>query len=139
MMLFNFIDDPDAAHEWRVINDTVMGGVSESTFEPTNTGAAFHGTVSLAHGGGFASVRAPTGAYDLSKAAGLQVHLRGDGKRYMWTLYTHPGGRISYRISFDAPTEWTMLTLPFDACEPYRRGRRVPGAPPFDEIGRAHV
>jgi monofunctional biosynthetic peptidoglycan transglycosylase len=130
--LFDFGDAADSPSAWRTVNDTVMGGVSESAFVPTDDGAAFCGTVSLEHGGGFASVRAPEGRYDLTGATGVRLRVRGDGKRYNLTLYTRPGGRISYRVPFTAPEQWANVGLSFDALTPYRRGRRVPNAPPFD-------
>lgn len=135
--LFDFAQTPDAASRWRTLNDTVMGGVSESRFEATDDGAVFRGTVSLDRGGGFASVRAPESTYDLSDADSIRLQLRGDGKRYKLTLYTHPGGRVSYRAPFEAPpggapTAWTTVQVPFDTLTPYRRGQPMPGAPPFD-------
>lgn len=125
---------PDAAppSDWRVINDTVMGGVSESQFVATEAGAAFAGTVSLEHGGGFASVRSPEGTYDLSAHDGLRLRLRGDGKRYWLTTYTEAGGPVSYRTSMQPPADWTTVSVPFDELVPYRRGTQVPEAPPFD-------
>ena len=128
--LFDFSSAADA-DDWRTINDTVMGGVSTSEFVATDDGAAFRGTVSLEHGGGFASVRAPEDAYDLSGADGLRLGARGDGKRYMLTLYTRPGGRISYRVPFQPVDAWDTYDLAFDALTPFRRGRRVPDAPAF--------
>lgn len=122
----------DAPADWRSIDDPVMGGVSESTFAATEAGAAFTGTVSLKQGGGFASVRAPASHYDLSDHDGLRLRLRGDGKRYWLTTYTSPGGSISYRASLHPPTEWTTVAVRFDALTPYRRGTKVPDAPPFD-------
>lgn len=130
MTLFDF-QSPDAANGWRTVNDTVMGGQSTSEFVATDDGAAFRGTVSLANGGGFASVRAPDGTYDLSGADALRLHVRGGGKRYEATLYIHPGGRISYRAPFEAPDDWQAVVLPFDAFTPFRRGRHVPDAPPL--------
>jgi monofunctional biosynthetic peptidoglycan transglycosylase len=129
--LFDF-QTPDAAENWRTINDTVMGGVSTSEFVATDEGAVFQGTVSLDRGGGFASVRAPEDRYDLSGTGGLRLVVRGDEKRYKLTLYTRSGGRISYRVPFDAPRTWHTVALSFDALTPFRRGRRVPDAPPFD-------
>jgi monofunctional biosynthetic peptidoglycan transglycosylase len=132
--LFDFYS-ADAAEHWRIINDTVMGGVSTSAFVATGDGAAFRGTVSLEHGGGFASVRAPEDDYDLSGAAGIRLVARGDGKRYNLTLYTQAGGRISYRVPFQPGDDWTTIDLPFEALTPYRRGRHVPDAPPFAPSG----
>lgn len=131
--LFDFSSSPsESPSAWRSVDDPVMGGVSESTFEATDDGAAFTGTVSLKQGGGFCSVRAPAGPYDLSGAAGLRLRLRGDGKRYWVTLYTEPGGRVSYRAPIQPPVRWATVDVPFATLTPYRRGREVPDAPPFD-------
>jgi monofunctional biosynthetic peptidoglycan transglycosylase len=58
--------------------------------------------------------------------------VRGDGKHYWLTTYTATGGPISYRTSFHPPTDWTIVSVPFDTLTPYRRGTKVPDAPPFD-------
>lgn len=57
MILFDF-KDLSAATSWYGVNDTVMGGLSRSklTISPLGYGI-FSGHVSLANGGGFASVR----------------------------------------------------------------------------------
>jgi len=131
-LLFDFSSaSPDDPSEWRSVDDPVMGGVSESEFVATDDGAAFTGTVSLEQGGGFASVRAPASERDLSGVAGLQVRLRGDGKRYWFTAYTQPGGSLSYRASLQPPSTWTTMAVHFDELTPYRRGTTVPDAPPF--------
>jgi monofunctional biosynthetic peptidoglycan transglycosylase len=132
-VLFDFAaPDPDPAAAWRSVNDVVMGGVSEGSFEPAEAGAAFTGTVSLERGGGFASVRAPEASYDLSGADGLRLRLRGDGKRYWCTLYTTAGRSVSYRAPIAPPEDWTTLAVPFGDLVPYRRGTKRPDAPPFD-------
>ena len=45
-----------------------MGGVSASQVTVTAEGLVFSGEVSLAHNGGFASIRARLGEYDLAGA-----------------------------------------------------------------------
>ena len=131
--MFDFTSpNSDPVRSWYNIDDPVMGGVSNSTFEATDEGAAFAGTVSLEQGGGFASVRAPESTYDLSGHEGLRLRLRGDGKRYWFTAYTTAGGSVSYRIPIEPPTEWTTVRVPFADLTPYRRGTTVSGAPPFD-------
>ena len=131
--LFDFSpSDPDDPSDWRSIDDPVMGGLSESRFVATKQGAAFAGTVSLKQGGGFASVRAPESKRDLSGAEGLQVRLRGDGKRYWLTTYTEAGGSISYRAPIEPPKRWATIDVPFRTLTPYRRGTEVPDAPPFE-------
>jgi len=131
-ILFDFSPpSPDDPSAWRSTDDPVMGGVSESEFVATEEGAAFTGTVSLQHGGGFASVRAPEMECDLSTFDGLRTRLRGDGKRYWLTTYTGPGGSISYRSPIEPPAHWSTVVVPFETLTPYRRGTPVPDAPPF--------
>jgi len=131
-VLFDFSTSPTAASDWQSVDDPVMGGVSESAFVATDHGAAFTGTVRLQHGSGFASVRAPDDRYDLSGAEGLALRLRGDGQRYWVTLYTDPGGPISYRRRIESPEQWSTVRVPFEDLTPYRRGTTAPDAPPFD-------
>lgn len=130
--LFNFSPPSADAANWRSIDDPVMGGVSESDFVDTDEGAAFTGTVSLKQGGGFASVRAPESNYDLSGHDGLRLRLCGDGKQYWFTAYTTAGGPTSYRTPIQPPEQWTTVAVPFETLTPYRRGTKVPDAPPFD-------
>ena len=55
-MLFDF--RVDSAADWIVVNDAVMGGLSQSSFtKPVADFASFTGDVSLRNNGGFASVR----------------------------------------------------------------------------------
>jgi len=128
--LFDFTDS-DAPSGWRIVNDTVMGGQSDSRFVDADGAARFEGTV-VQDGGGFVSIRAPEGTYDVSGGDGLRLTVRGDGRRYNLTAYTQDGGGVSYRETFVPESEWATVDVRFDALTPYRRGRRVPGAPPFD-------
>jgi len=132
-LLFDFRDAADV-DAWRIINDTVMGGVSSSRFEATGDGAVFAGTVSLDQGGGFVSMRSPEGTYDLSEGDGLRLFIRGSGKTFKLTFYTEPGGRVSYRAPFTPPstTGWEAVDVFFDELTPFVRGRHVPDAPAFD-------
>jgi monofunctional biosynthetic peptidoglycan transglycosylase len=132
-LLFDF-RNTDGIDAWRIINDTVMGGVSSSRFEATGEGAAFTGTVSLDRGGGFVSMRSPKGSYDLSGSDGLRIWMRGSDKTFQLTVYTEPGGRVSYRAPFTPPStaDWEAVDVFFDDLTPFVRGRHVPDAPAFD-------
>ncbi len=133
-LLFDF-SRPDAARRWRTVNDDVMGGVSTSRFAPTDHGTAvFEGTISLDHGGGFATVRGPIVPFDLSRFEGLAVHLRGDGRHYAVNLFlADPAGALSYRRRFATTVdEWQTVHAAFQDLTPTFRGRPVPDAPSFD-------
>jgi len=132
--LYRFEDAADAV-DWQPVDDVVMGGVSSSELAlgPQQTGI-FSGVLSLAHGGGFASVRTRPRSVDLSAYEGLEIRVRGDGKRYQLRLRTHPGfDGVAYQVAFDAEQgTWHTLRFPFDAFSPTFRGRTVPNAPALD-------
>ena len=134
LQLFDF-RTPESLELWGSIDDQVMGGVSQSRFSGSSTGAAvFSGNVSFEHHGGFASVRSVPGNYDLSSYSGLELHVHGDGKKYKLSLTTDPRFEsITYRARFETETEkWMMLKIPFDHFQPTFRGQIVPDAPPLD-------
>ncbi len=131
LMLFDF-GNPDSMNQWRPINDGVMGGVSNCQFvvEDCRVGV-FSGTVSLANNGGFASVRSRPARCDLRQYAGLELHARGDGKRYQLRMRDNPAfDGITYTVHFDTRQDiWQTIRFPFSHFKPTFRGRYVSGAP----------
>lgn len=120
--------------DWEIVNDTVMGGVSESAITRTERGTwLFTGDVSLANNGGFASVQAHIDAIDLSAFSGLRLRVRGDGNRYGLNLRSPGMVRVSYRKKFATVAgHWTEIDVPFAQLEPVSFGNRVSDAPPLD-------
>ncbi|NBB86211.1 MAG: CIA30 family protein [Bacteroidetes bacterium] len=130
-LLLDFSDEAHVA-AFAPVDDVVMGGRSQSQLHARPGHASFQGTVSLAQGGGFASVQCTLEA-DWSAHDGVQLRVRGDGQRYAFNLYNAPRPRrIAYRHLFDAPPEWKSIDVPFEALQPRFRGRAVPEAYPFD-------
>ena len=134
-LLFNFAD-PLAAQGWRAIDDRVMGGASRSRLRADPQGhAVFEGEVSLAHGGGFASVRSPAGAFGGADAREVVVEARGSGGPFKLALLVDDGfDSPAWQCGLDpAPgPAWQHLHLRLAAFEARFRGRAVPGAPPLD-------
>ena len=130
------IDFSDSSERgmWERVDDVVMGGLSESLLSPADTTAVFHGTVSLEHFGGFASVRSLPRDFGLGGYDGLIVTVRGDGRRYRLRLKTDDDLEgISYQaIFFTDPATWTESRLSFDEFVPVFRGSLVEGAPDLD-------
>ena len=120
---------------WRVVNDGVMGGLSESVLELSREGTAiFKGFVSLENNGGFASTRGDFEVMDLSGFEGVTLRVRGDGRSYQLRFRTD-GSRqgMAYKSEFrTSPGEWMELSLPFSGFEPTVRGYRPPGVGPLD-------
>lgn len=122
------------AAPWQIVNDDVMGGVSTSNLNMEATAAVFQGELSKRNNGGFASVRLVINAPDLTSCDAFRLTLRGDGRRYRFTVRTAdcPEG-VSYQCGLDTRSgEWeTHLTL-FHRFVASIRGRILPDAPPMD-------
>jgi len=132
--LFRF-DVPAAVAGWSAIDDRVMGGRSHSALRHSaGAYASFSGEVSLAQGGGFASVRSAPQDLGAPGAGAYALDVRGDGKRYKLALRTDDGfDGISYQAPFVAPSgEFTTIRLPVSAFVATFRGRAFASAPPLD-------
>jgi monofunctional biosynthetic peptidoglycan transglycosylase len=117
---------------WEVVNDEVMGGISQSQMIITsNKTALFQGELSLENYGGFASVRTNPQDFQLTGYAGLILRVKGDGKRYRLRLRTDDKFEgIAYQASFMTQSEkWIDVQLPFREFVPVFRGRVVSDAP----------
>ncbi len=128
--LFDFTG-ADAAKEWQIVNDGVMGGVSQSSFKIIDKKTMeFFGTLSLANNGGFASVRSKARNLNLEKGDTLVAKVRGDGREYLLNLYPN-NQRMAY--SYRAPVrtkkdEWIEVKVPLDKFEATSFGRKVMNA-----------
>jgi len=126
--------------KWSVVNDGVMGGISQSRIQRTSRETAvFAGVLSLENNGGFASVRAVVGPLDLSSYAGIEIRVRGDGRSYQLRLRTNDRfDGAAYRAHFETHTgEWVTARIPFDQFVPTFRGRTLSDAPAL-EPSRIH-
>lgn len=124
-----------SAESWRVVNDGVMGGRSQSDIRDSGRGTAiFSGVVSLENNGGFASVRKTLESIDLSGSTALAVRVLGDGQRYLLRLRTNDRfDGLAYQATFDtAPDEWQVFVIPFSEFLPTFRGRTILDAGPLD-------
>lgn len=127
-------DDAATVAAWRAIDDAVMGGRSASRLAFVADHAVWSGIVSLAQGGGFASVRSPAGDYAAAGACGYVVTARGDGRRYGLRLFTGEGlDGTGYQAEFTPPAgAWAEVAIPLAAFRARFRGRVLDDAPPLD-------
>ena len=127
LVLFDF-NDGSAGSGWKSVNDTVMGGVSNSRMTTSDTGhALFTGSVSLENNGGFASVRGPNFSNRLGGYRGIAVRVRGDGKTYKVGLRTDElFDGVFHQASFATKKgEWQEIQIPFTDFIPTYHGRRL--------------
>lgn len=142
-LLFGFEDNNSRELAWGALDDIVMGGVSESTFQIDRRGSeiggptgVFKGVVSTANNGGFTSIRTKNFSVpeDLSAYDGLELRLKGDGRKYKLIIRTSSDwDTVGYTASFDTVAgQWQSIRLPFSSLRPIFRARTVSDAPPFD-------
>ncbi len=131
LTLFDF-DEPQEIDQWYSINDGVMGGVSLGSFAQLEPGVAqFRGRISFENKGGFSSVRTRPLKVSLAGYDGIELRVRGDGKKYKLRLKTDTGPEgFCYEVPFNTTSEsWEDLRLPFEKARAKLRGLRVPFAP----------
>ncbi|GMH30480.1 hypothetical protein Nepgr_032323 [Nepenthes gracilis] len=142
-LLFGFEGDSYRELPWGTLDDVVMGGVSESTFQIDPTGGEnggptgiFQGIVSTANNGGFTSIRTRNFSVpeDLSAYDGLQLRLKGNGFRYKLIVRTSSDwDTVGYTASLDTVDgQWQSIQVRFSSLRPVFRARTVSDAPPFD-------
>lgn len=131
-------DPSNSEIHWVNVDDPVMGGLSRSHTQLVNAadGAVlvFEGEVSLQNNGGFCSTRTEGHHWELSDGVTrFDVAIRGDGKRYKFTVRTSDHQFGSYRQEFDTqPDELTTLSFAAEDFEMYRRGTHIADAPALD-------
>lgn len=135
--IFDFSQSPQSVQEtWGALDDVVMGGVSESDLRLEGDCAVFSGNVSTANSGGFASVRTRNfePVLDLSDYEGVELRVRGDGKRYKFFIRCEDRwDGVGYAHSFDTAADgWITVQIPFDQLIPVFRAKTVDRAEPVN-------
>jgi len=127
---------------WEVINDGVMGGISESNFQikPDQT-AVFSGRVSLENNGGFASVRASLRESVSGNFEKIAIRVKGDGKIYSLRIRTEQNfDGVAYACSFlSIKDEWTGHEFSPAEFVPTFRGRTLSNVPPLNNLNISHI
>jgi hypothetical protein len=115
--------------DWRLITDTVMGGVSEGKMvHGKRDGKActvLNGDVSTDNNGGFIQI-----AMDIDKSLaekvsaydGVRIRVLGNGQAYNLHLRTRDlwFPWQAYRSTFDSGSEWQQVDLPFNRFTAYK-------------------
>lgn len=136
-ILFDFSNSAtDISKTWGALDDVVMGGVSNSSFQWSNGKAVFAGNVSTSNSGGFASVRTRNfdPAIDLSGYTGIELRVKGDGNRYKFLVRDDDGwDSIGYSYSFDTVAhEWINVRVSFSELIPVFRAKTMANAMPMN-------
>ncbi len=126
----------DKKLEWQIINDGVMGGLSEGRFKinPDQT-ADFWGNVSLENNGGFASVRALLNEPASGNFGKIVLRVKGDGKTYSFRIRTDANfDGVAYACNFTTKRdEWTEHEFSPTDFTPTFRGSILQNTTPLNE------
>ncbi|MEM9824576.1 MAG: CIA30 family protein, partial [Bacteroidota bacterium] len=111
-LLFDFNEECNL-DQWRVVNDGVMGGLSQGTLNLNEKGhAVFAGQVSLDNNGGFTSIRHRFDQKSIKGASQIVLRLKGDGKRYQFRVKSKSNDWHSYIYYFKTSGEWETIVVP---------------------------
>lgn len=123
-LLFDFGVNKDFG-KWTIVNDGVMGGLSQSKAILDGDAVLFSGNVSLKNNGGFVSLRSALGNYDLSEYSYCEIRFKSDTKRKFEVLIERdtPFYLPKFRTSFATTNEdWETITIPLRDFELSRMG-----------------
>lgn len=124
-MIYNFTKNA-SLHDWRIIDDGVMGGVSSGNFKIDEDGnGVFYGNVSTANNGGFSSVRYQCSKVNVHTKSKIVVRLKGDGKVYQLRIKDNVSTYYAYITTFQTSGEWEEHTIHLSDLYPSFRGRRL--------------
>lgn len=129
--IFDFNTSSDMK-EWVVVNDGVMGGLSEGSMKLNDQGdAEFSGYVTTANNGGFSSVRYNFDPKDVYNYNYIVLKIKGDGKKYQFRIKKSSYDRASYISTFKTTGEWETIKIPLSDFYPSFRGNKLE-RPNFD-------
>ncbi|NBB89135.1 MAG: CIA30 family protein [Bacteroidetes bacterium] len=124
-LLFDFSSDSDIS-SWRIVDDGVMGGLSQGHFQLTDDGhGLYSGQISLKNNGGFSSLRYNPQVVRLDGEKEVVLHIKGDGKRYQCRLKSSDSDAHSYAHFFETSGEWETVRIPLSQFYPTFRGRTL--------------
>lgn len=115
--------NPNTMRDCWVVNDGVMGGISQSALRQDAQGMFFEGLISLENNGGFASMRALTQFPQGTQL--IQLLAKGDGKQYKLVLRTALAPRVNYTADFIAEPSWQTHPFNLNQFKPTFRGQAI--------------
>jgi len=134
IVLYDFADQSDVS-DWFNQNDTVMGGVSDSTTTWVDGQLVFSGNLSLDNNGGFTSTFGPINDQLptlMSGAEAIVVTARGDGKTYLMQIRNYDNTRYVQRFTTvaDVEQDYVLPLADFESVD--WRLSVIPNAAPID-------
>lgn len=113
------------SQDWRVLSDSVMGGLSYGRIQYMENSLQFKGEVSLENNGGFSSIRSHWSEMDLSRFETVSMRFKSKGQAFAFTLEKDQRWYLPYfKKEFTSDSEdWQEVTLKLSDFNEYRIGR----------------
>ncbi|WP_093369440.1 CIA30 family protein [Psychroflexus sediminis] len=113
--------------DWDIVNDGVMGGLSQSSIHLSEDGnAVFSGKISLENNGGFASVRHQTTIKNIHDYSHVNIRVKGKPSTYQFRIKKSGEEEApSYVQEFKVTPEWQTIQLKLSSFYPRYRGRNL--------------
>lgn len=125
IMIYDF-NAASSKKDWRIIDDGVMGGVSQGEFLIDSDGnGVFKGTISLEYNGGFSSVRNQFEKIKVKSDSKIFIRLKGDGKQYQFRIKDKNESYYSYITTFKTSGEWETIEINLSDLYPSFRGQKL--------------
>ena len=120
---------------WKIVNDSVMGGRSDATLKlKNNLYGVFNGYLSLQNNGGFSSIRAYYPP-DLTNVKSITIRIKGDGRQYSFRVRGNTSNWASYTHTFNTvKNKWIEKELMIKDFYPLYRGYYLNDMPPLSEM-----
>lgn len=116
----------DDLQNWYVVDDGVMGGLSQGSMELNEEGhAVFKGFVSLENNGGFTSIRSSFKPLAVEEYSSIKLRVKGDGKNYQFRVKSTSRQRHSYISYFGTSGAWETIEIPLEDLYPSFRGMQL--------------
>ena len=120
---------------WKIVNDSVMGGQSDATLKlKNNLYGVFNGYLSLQNNGGFSSIRAYYPP-DLTDVKSITIRIKGDGRQYSFRVRGNTSNWASYTHTFNTvKNKWIEKELMIKDFYPLYRGYYLNDMPLLSEM-----
>jgi hypothetical protein len=120
--IFDFNKNSDLSL-WNIVDDRVMGGISQSYFKLTDEGhGKFYGYVTTERNGGFSSVDYDLNTVKVTPTSKIKIKLKGDGKTFQFRVKAFEYDRHNYIKEFDTTGEWQTIEIELSKMAPSWRG-----------------
>ena len=125
ILIFDFTSSSNV-EAWRIVDDGVMGGVSNGNFQIDEEGhGRFFGQISLDNYGGFSSLRYQSSGIEVKDKTAVRLRVKGDGKNFQFRIKDSYQQYYSFIYEFETSGKWEDVVIPLAEMYPSFRGRKL--------------